>query len=204
VALTALVVLAVASSPALLATVASARWIIFFGVLGLGWFAPRLMFSGNTATAHAAYWGYAGLWGLMIAPMMAHYLSVQPDLIFRAFLVTSVTFGATSLAGYVTKRSLTGFGAFFVIASIGLIIAMIVNAIFFASTMASFAISGLVVLLFAAITAWETQQIKDMYVEGDMPAMARSKSIFGAYMLYGSFVTLFTHILNMLGIMSNE
>jgi uncharacterized protein len=59
-------------------------------------------------------------------------------------------------------------------------------------------------LLFAGITAWETQQIKEQYVEGDLPASARGKSIFGAMQLYGSFVTLFVHILNLLGIMRSE
>ena len=60
------------------------------------------------------------------------------------------------------------------------------------------------VLLFAGVTAYETQQIKEMYVEGDAPGVARGKSIFGAFMLYGSFITLFVHILNILGIMRNE
>ena len=204
VALTAVVVMAVASSPAALATVYSMKWLFFFGTLGLGFVAPRLMFSGNAATAHAAYWGYAGLWGLMIAPMVGHYLAVDATIVFRAFLITAVTFGATSLAGYVTKRDLSGFTSFFMIASIGIILAIIANALFVGSTMFSLIISVVTVLLFAGITAYETQQIKEMYVEGDMPGTARSKSIFGAYMLYGSFVTLFVHILNMLGIMSSD
>ncbi len=204
VALTAVVVMAVASNPAALAAVYSMKWLFFFATLGLGFFAPRLMFSNNAVTAHAAYWGYAGLWGLMIAPMVGHYLAVDAAMVFRAFLITAVTFGATSLAGYVTKRDLSGFGSFFVIASIGIIIAMLVNALLVGSTMFSLITSIVTVLLFAGITAYETQQIKEMYVEGDMTGLARSKSIFGAYMLYGSFVTLFVHILNMLGIMSSD
>ena len=64
--------------------------------------------------------------------------------------------------------------------------------------------SVVVVLLFAGVTAYETQQIKEMYVEGDAPGVQRGKSIFGAFMLYGSFITLFIHILNILGIMRNE
>jgi FtsH-binding integral membrane protein len=203
VALTAIIVMAVASSPAALATVYALKWPLFFGTLGLGFFAPRLIFSGNTAMAHAAYWGYAALWGLMIAPMVGHYLAVDASMVFRAFLLTAVTFGATSLVGYVTKRDLSGFSAFFMIASIGIIIAMVINAIFVGSTMMSLITSIATVLLFAGITAWETQSIKQMYVEGDMPAV-RSKSIFGAMQLYGSFVTLFVHLLNILGIMNNE
>jgi uncharacterized protein len=204
VAFTAVVILAVASSPAALATVMSLKWVLFFAVLGLGFFAPKLIFSNNAATAHAAYWGYAGLWGLMMAPMVAHFLGANPGMVAKAFFSTAIAFGATSLIGYTSKRDLSGFGAFFAIASIGLLVAMIVN-IFMASSLFSLLISGAVVLLFAAITAYETQQIKAMYVEGDLAGVARSKSIFGAFMLYGSFVTMFVHILNIFGIMgSNE
>jgi FtsH-binding integral membrane protein len=122
----------------------------------------------------------------------------------QAFLIAAATFGATSLAGYVTKRDLSGFGAFFMMAAIGIIIAMVVNALFFGSTMFSLITSIVTVLLFAGVTAWETQQIKEMYVEGDAAGVAAGKSIFGAFALYGSFVTIFIHILNILGIMRSE
>jgi uncharacterized protein len=201
IALTAVVILAVASNPAAMAAVYSLKWVLFFATLGLGFFAPRLAFSGNAVVAHGAFWSYCALWGLMIAPMVGHYLAVAPDMVFRAFLITAVTFGATSLAGYVTKRDLSDFGSFFMMASIGIIVAMLVNAFFVGSTMFSLLVSVAVVLLFAGVTAWETQQIKEQYVEGDLPVAARGKSIIGALQLYGSFVTLFVHILNILGIM---
>ena len=76
--------------------------------------------------------------------------------------------------------------------------------VFLQSTLFSLITSGAVVLLFSAITAWETQSIKEMYFAGDDESTARSKGIFGAFMLYGSFVTLFIHILNILGIMRSE
>lgn len=204
IALTAIIILAVASSPAALATVYSLKWVLFFATIGLGFFAPRLAFSGNAVVAHGAYWAYCALWGLMIAPMVGHYLAVAPAMVMKAFMITAVTFGATSLAGYVTKRDLSGFGSFFMIASIGILIAILVNAFFVGSSMMSLLVSIAVVLLFAGITAWETQQIKEQYVEGDMPIAARGKSIFGAMQLYGSFVTLFVHILNILGIMRSN
>jgi hypothetical protein len=204
VALTAIVVLAVAANPAVMATVLSLKWLIFFGTLGLGWFAPRLMFSGNKAQAHLAYWGYAALWGLMMAPMVAHYLAIAPAMVFRAFLITAVTFGATSLFGYVTKRNLTGMSAFFMVATIGIIIAMLVNALLVGSSLMSLGLSVVTVLLFAGITAYETQMIKDMYYEGDTAGVQQGKSIFGAFALYGSFVTLFVHILNIFGIMGSS
>lgn len=204
VALTAIITLAVAASPAAMAAVYSLKWVFFFAILGMGFFAPRLLFSENPAVAHGAFWGYAALWGLAIAPMVGTYLAVDSGMVVRAFLITAVTFAATSLAGYVTKRDLSGFGTFFMMASIGIIIAMLVNAFFIQSTMMSLITSIVVVLLFAGITAYETQQIKEMYVEGDTPGVARGKSIFGAFMLYGSFITLFVNILNILGIMRQE
>ena len=204
VAATAIITMAVAASPAALATVYSLKWIFFIAIIGMGFLAPRLIFSANPAVAHGAFWGYVALWGLAIAPMVGTYLAIDASLVYRAFLITAVTFGATSLAGYVTKRDLSGMGAFFMMASIGIIIAMLANVFFFQSSMFSLITSIVVVLLFAGITAYETQQIKEMYVEGDAPGVARGKSIFGAFMLYGSFITLFIHILNILGIMREE
>lgn len=201
VALTAIVTLAVAASPAAMATVYSMKWVFFIALIAMGFFAPRMIMSGNTALAQGAYWGYAALWGLAMAPMVGTYLALDSGMVFQAFLITAVTFGATSLAGYVTKRDLSGFGGFFMMASIGIIIAILINAFFVQSTMMSLIVSIITVLLFAGVTAWETQQIKEMYVEGDAPGVAKGKSIIGAFMLYGSFVTLFVNILNILGIM---
>ena len=204
VAFTAIVVMAVAANPATLAAVSSLKWLFFFATLGLGFFAPRLIFSGNTALAHGAYWTYCALWGLMIAPMVGQYLGIDPSMVYRAFLISAVTFGATSLAGYVTKRDLSGLAAFFMMASIGIIIAMLVNVFFMQSSLFSLITSVVTVLLFAGIAAYETQMIKEMYVEGDAEGVAKGKSIFGAFALYGSFVTIFVHILNILGIMREE
>ncbi len=206
VAWTAIVALFMGANPALMQAVALGpmKWVLFVGVLALGWFAPRLIFSGNAAMAYLAYGAYATLWGLLISPMIAFYLGTHPALVVRALLITAVMFGATSLAGYVTKKDLSGFSGFFFMASIGLLVAIVVNAIFFQSTMMSLITSGLVVLLFAGITAWETQTIKELYFAGDVPEAARSKAIFGAFVLYGSFITLFIHILNILGIMSED
>lgn len=207
VAVTAIVTLFVANNPPLMQAVAMGpmKWVLFFGVLGLGFFAPRLIFSGNSVMAHAAYWTYAVLWGLLISPMIFAYMNIDGGrLIVQALGITAVTFGATSLAGYVTKRDLSGFGGFFMMATIGLLVAIVANAIFFQSIGFSLVTSILVVLVFSAITAWETQMIKQMYVEGDAAGMAQGKAIFGAFMLYGSFVTIFVHILNILGIMRSE
>jgi uncharacterized protein len=214
VAATAVVVMALIANPALMSAIALGpmKWVLFAGVLGLGWFAPKLFYSGSTALAHGTYWLYCALWGAMMAPMVGHFLSHgMAGLVGQAFFIAAATFAATSLIGYTTKKDMTGWGGFMSMASIGLIIAMLVSFFFITdpgtSKMVSLGISSLVVLLFSAVTAWETQTIKSMYLQGaahgDQTFENRS-SIFGAFMLYGSFVTLFVHILNLLGIMNNE
>ncbi len=205
VAVTAIITRFMANNPARMQPVALGpmKWVLVAGVLGMGFFAHKLIFSGSKALAHAAYWTYAGLWGLLISPMVAFYMGKDPGIVVQALGITSVTFGATSLYGYVTKRDLSVFSTFFVMASIGLLLAIVVN-IFLQSTLFSLITSFAVVLLFAGITAWETQSIKEMYFAGDDEATARSKGIFGAFLLYGSFVTMFIHILNILGIMRSE
>jgi uncharacterized protein len=206
VAVTALVTLFMANNPAIMMTVAGGymMWVLFAGILGLGFLAPRLIFSGNAVMAQGAYWLYAVLWGLLISPMVYAFLTIDPSLIFRALVITTATFGAMSLVGYTTKRDLSGLSGFFLMATIGLLIAILVNIIFFGSELMSLVTSGLVVLVFAGLTAYETQQIKVMYVQGDATGLNENKAIFGAFMLYGSFIVMFIHILNILGIMRSD
>ncbi|MGI9407063.1 MAG: Bax inhibitor-1/YccA family protein [Hyphomicrobiaceae bacterium] len=205
VAFTAIVTLFVMSNPALLAFSQNFFWLFFVATLAIGWFSPRLILGGNKVVAHAAYWGYAALWGMWIAPMIYSFFALDAGhLVFRAFAIAAVTFGGMSLFGYVTKKNLSAFGSFFVMATIGLLVAIIVNMIFFQSELMSLITSCLVVLVFAGITAWETQEIKQMYAMGDEANSGGGKAIFGAFMLYGSFVVMFIHILNILGIMSND
>lgn len=206
IAFAAIVSLVVMNTPSLLALMASPfKWVAFIAILGLGWFSPRLMLTGNTAMAHGAFWTYSGLWGLIIAPMVYVFLQAgQADTVARAFAITAVTFGAVSLYGYTTKRDLSAFATFFMMGAIGLLVAMVVNVIFFQDVGFSLLISCLVVLLFAGITAYETQEIKQMYYEGDAANVQSGKAIFGAFMLFGSFITLFIHILNILGIMGGD
>ncbi|MBI1385325.1 MAG: BAX inhibitor (BI)-1/YccA family protein [Rhizobiales bacterium] len=206
VAFAAVVSLAVMNSTEVLSILASpVRWVLLIALLALGWFSPRLILTGSTAMAHAAYWTYAGLWGLLIAPMLYFFMNAGgTDTIFKAFAITAATFAAVSLYGYTTKRDLSAFGTFFMMASIGLLIAIVVNAIFFQLEWFSLITSCLVVLLFSGITAYETQAIKEMYHAGDSRQAQTGKSIFGAFMLFGSFITIFIHMLNILGIMGGE
>ena len=179
------------------------KWVGFIGILGIGMFAPRVIMNGSKAAAHAMYWVYAALWGAMIAPMLFVFQQGGAAVeIYKAFFITASVFGAMSLYGYTTKRDLSGFASFFFMASVGLVIAIIVNALIFKSSMMSLVTSSLVVLVFSGVTAYETQMIKSLYREGG--AMNDRTAIFGAFALYGSFVTLFVHILNILGIMRSN
>jgi FtsH-binding integral membrane protein len=188
------------------------KWVIFAALLGLGWFAPRLFFNGSEAMAHGAYWVYCALWGVLIAPMIAMFVSQgMAGLIAQAFFIAAATFAVTSLIGYTMKTDIMGWGNYLSMASIGLIIAMLVSFFFVTdpgtSKLLSFVISSIVVLLFTVVTAFETQAIKTMYVENASyggEAQLKRSSIFGAFMLYGSFVTLFIHILNLLGLANQQ
>jgi hypothetical protein len=202
---TGLVSLAVASNPAMVQTIAGGplKWVLFAAILGIGFFAPRIIFSGSKTAAHGLFWIYALAWGAMIAPMLfAFNQAGAAQEIYKAFFITAATFGATSLFGYTTKKDLSGMSTFLFMASIGLLIAIVVNAVFFQSTIMSLVTSGAVVVVFSAVTAYETQMIKEMYRDGG-EANDRA-AIFGAFALYGSFVTLFVHILNILGIMRSD
>lgn len=201
VAFTGAISLFVASNPALVQTIGSLFWVLFIALLGLGWFAPKLMLSRSVATAQAVFWSYAGLWGLLLGPVLWVYGQIDPMLVVRAFFITAAAFGGLSLVGYTTKKDLSPMGAFLAMATIGLLVAILVNVFFVQSSGFSLLLSMGVVLVFSGLTAYETQQIKNWYVEHDSSDVATQKSIFGAFMLYGSFVVLFVHILNILGIM---
>jgi len=215
VAFTAVVVLLLMNNPEVMRTIAVGpmKWVLFAAILGLGFFSHKVIYSGSSVLAHGAYWLYCAMWGALISPMVFLFFAKgMGHLVGKALLITAATFGAMSLLGYTTKRDMTGWGGFLSMATIGLLIVSLVSFFLISdpgvSKTFSLIISCVVVLLFSAITAWETQQIKDMYLSaesygGGENFIARS-AIFGAFMLYGSFVTLFTHILNILGLTNNE
>ena len=93
---------------------------------------------------------------------------------------------------------------FFMMAVIGLLVAMLVNYFIFESSFFSLIVSSLVVLVFSGVTAWETQEIKQMYHAHDHSGVATGKAIFGAFLLFGSFITIFIHLLNIFGILSSN
>jgi len=200
VAFTGIVALFVASQPALLEAIALSnfRWVLFIGILGLGFFAPRVMMSGSMAMAHGAFWVYAALWGALMSPMFVLYTG---DSMVRVFFITAATFAGVSLYGYTTKRNLAPMGAFLAMATIGILLALLVNMFLLQSGMFHLVLSIVVVLVFSALTAYETQMIKNMYYEADSGDVTTRKAVFGAFMLYGSFITLFVWMLHLLGMM---
>ena len=195
---TGLVAYAVASNPALLQAIALGpmKWVLFAVIMGLGFMAPRLILGGSAVTAQAAFWVYAIAWGALIAPMVYAYTGAS---VARAFFITSATFAGMSFYGYTTKRDLAPMGRFLAMACIGIFVAMIANW-FFKSSGFDFILSIVVVLVFAGLTAYETQQIKESYYGGDSASTQNSKAIFGAFLLYGSFVTMFIWILHLVGV----
>ncbi|WP_421707767.1 Bax inhibitor-1/YccA family protein [Algihabitans sp.] len=205
VAFTGAIAMMVAMNPAMVQALSGGLfWVLFIGILGLGWFAPKVMMTKSVGAAQACFWAYAALWGALLGPMFYAYLAVDPMLIPQAFFITAGTFAGMSLVGYTTKKNLGPMAAFFTMAMIGLLIALLVNAFLLQSTGFSLILSIGVVLVFAGLTAYETQQIKNMYYEADGAEVQTRKSIFGAFMLYGAFVVMFIHILNLLAILRGE
>jgi uncharacterized protein len=149
----------------------------------------------SVSGAQSTFWVYAGLMGISLASILLNYTG---ESVARVFFITAATFGAMSLWGYTTKRDLTGFGSFLFMGLIGLIIAMVVN-IFLHSGMLMFAISAAGVLIFTGLTAYDTQNIKEMYYAGDDGTIAGKKAIMGALRLYLDFVNLFLMLLRFMG-----
>ena len=146
-------------------------------------------------TAFALFTVYAGLMGVALGSIFLAYTGVS---ITRVFFITAATFGAMSLYGYTTKRDLSGFGSFLFMGLIGLILASVVN-IWLASSMMQFVISIVGVLVFVGLTAYDTQQIKEMYDVNDDGTASGRKAIMGALRLYLDFLNLFIMLLQLFG-----
>jgi FtsH-binding integral membrane protein len=149
----------------------------------------------SVSAAQTTFWAYAALVGISLSSIFLVYTTGS---IVQTFFITATAFGALSLYGYTTKRDLTGMGSFLFMGLIGLILAMIVN-IFLASSALQFAISAIGVLIFAGLTAYDTQKIKEMYFEGDDVLVAGRKAIMGALTLYLDFLNMFMFLLQFLG-----
>ena len=174
-------------------------WIVVFAPLGLVLLLSFKIQSMSLGAAQATFWGYAALVGLSLAGLFLIYTG---DSIARVFFITAATFLAMSLWGYTTKRDLTGFGSFLFMGLIGIIIASVVN-IFIGSAALQFAVSVIGVLVFTGLTAYDTQQIKEMYYAGDSGVVAGKKAIMGALRLYLDFINLFIMMMQLMGTRRN-
>jgi FtsH-binding integral membrane protein len=149
----------------------------------------------QASTAQMVFWLFSGLMGLSLASVFLYFTGTS---IARVFFITAGTFGAMSLYGYTTQRDLSQFGSFLFMGLIGIVIAGVVN-IFIGSTALQFAISVIGVLVFVGLTAYDTQQIKEMYYAGDDYETGSKKAIMGALRLYLDFINLFMLLMQLFG-----
>jgi FtsH-binding integral membrane protein len=171
------------------------QWVVIFAPLAMVFFLSMRIGSMSVSAAQISFWVFSALMGASISSIFIAYAG---NSIAQVFFITAASFGALSLWGYTTSKDLSGWGSFLFMGLIGIIIAMIVNW-FLASSALGFAISVIGVLIFAGLTAYDTQQIKEMYYEGDDTAVAGRKAVMGALRLYLDFINLFMFLLSLFG-----
>jgi uncharacterized protein len=169
------------------------KWVITFAPLAFILFMNFKSMS--TSALQATFWGFAVVMGLSLSTI---FLVYSPMAITQAFVASAAGFAGLSLYGYTTKRDLTAFGSFLIVGLVGLIVASLIN-LFLQSGVMAMAISLVGVLIFAGLTAWDTQRIKSMYnyVAGtDQEGRAK---IMAATSLYLDFINMFLFILRLFG-----
>jgi len=176
------------------------RWLIVLSPLAIVFYMSAARNSMSAATARNVFVAFAALIGLSMSSLLVVYTQAS---IGRAFFATAVAFGGLSLYGYTTQRSLSAMGSFMLMGLFGLIAASLVN-LFLQSGGLQWALSILCVGIFAGLTAWDTQAIKDAYTEGDGYEMSQKKSIFGALTLYLDFINIFQALLQLTGSSRND
>ena len=195
-ALTGIVAYAAASS-GFYQTIAAtpAIWIVMLAPLG---FVLALSFGIErirAGTAAVLFWLFAAVMGLSLGSIFLLFTGTS---IARVFFITAATYGAMSLYGYTTRSVLSGFGSFLLMGLIGIVIASVVN-IFIGSSALQFALSVIGVVVFVGLTAYDTQRIKEMYLESDTDEVKGKKAIIGALALYLDFINLFMLLLQLFG-----
>ena len=174
------------------------RWVVMFAplvvVFAMGSMINRL----RASTAQLIFYAFSALMGLSISYIFMIYTSVS---IAQTFLVTSIAFAGLSLYGYTTKRNISGMGSFLIMGVIGLIVASIVN-IWMQSPALVYAISVIGVLIFAGLTAYDTQKIKNTYIQmaqNGQNEWIEKSAIMGALSLYLDFLNMFMFLLHLFG-----
>lgn len=149
----------------------------------------------STPTLQAMFWGFAALMGLSMSTI---FLRFTGESIAATFFATAGAFAGLSLYGYTTKKDLSGFGTFLIMGVVGLLIASVIN-IFLQSSALQMAVSFIGVLLFAGLTAYDTQKLKSLYFQVAGSDMMGKTVIMGALTLYLDFVNMFTFLLQFMG-----
>ena len=167
--------------------------VLLLGTLGLVFFISFRISHLQYTTALTLFMVYAALLGVTVSSIFLAYTGAS---ITRVFFISAASFGALSLYGYTTQRSLSAMGSFMVMGLFGLIIASLLN-LFLASSALQFAIS--VIGVFAGLTAWDTQRIKEMYDSMDDDGTLGRKAVMGALSLYLDFINLFLMLLRLVG-----
>ncbi|NVJ71524.1 MAG: Bax inhibitor-1/YccA family protein [Alphaproteobacteria bacterium] len=195
--LTGIVAMLVGSSPTMLNAIFNSglHWIVALAPLAFVMVMSFGVHKMKSSTLQMIFWAFAATMGVSMAWIFAAYTGTS---IARTFFITAASFGALSLYGYTTKKNLSGMGTFLFMGLIGLIIASIVN-IFMASSMLQFVISVAGVLIFAGLTAYDTQRIKQSYYMMATGEAVAKGAIMGAVNLYLDFVNLFMFLLQFLG-----
>ena len=176
------------------------RWVIILSPLAVVFYISARLNSMSVASARNAFILFAALMGLSMSSLALVYTGAS---IGRVFFETAAAFGGLSLYGYTTKRDLSAMGSFMAMGLIGLIIASVVN-LFLHSTGLQWALSILCIGVFAGLTAWDTQSIKEGYFSSDGYEMAQKKSIHGALRLYLDFINIFQALLQLTGSSRND
>ena len=171
------------------------KWVFVFAPLAMVLFINFRLNRMSLGGAQAAFWVFSGLIGVSMATIFLVYTSAS---IAQVFFITAAAFGGLSLYGYTTKSDLTGLGSFLIMGVWGLLIAGVVN-IFLHSSMMAWVTSLAGVGIFAGLTAYDTQKIKEMYYSGDSDVIAGKKAIMGSLALYLDFINMFQYLLYLVG-----
>jgi len=169
--------------------------ILMLATLGLVFFISFRINRLQYTTALGLFMLYAALLGAALSTIFVQYTGTS---ITQVFFISAASFGALSLYGYTTQRDLSAFGAFLIMGLFGVVVAMIVN-VFLQSGMLALVISVVGVLVFAGLTAWDTQKIKEMYDVNDDGTVSGRKAVMGALTLYLDFINLFLMMLRLFG-----
>ncbi len=172
------------------------KWLIILSplaiVFGMSFGQNRM----STGTMQMLFWAFATLMGLSMSTIFLVYTGTS---IAQTFFAVAAAFLGLSLYGYTTKRDLSGFGTFLVMGVIGLLVAMLLNAFIFQSGTFAMAISAIGVLIFAGLTAYDTQRIKSIYFQVAGSDIVGKAAIMGALTLYLDFINMFQFLLSFMG-----